>query len=87
MVYRVRLLLARLEKRTELCYSGAHVANVAQSVERRHGKAEVSGSIPDIGSKIKIAGGRSFLRKQGSKTACFIGDPVFSSLTKTKNIC
>ncbi len=29
------------------------LANVAQSVERVHGKDEVSGSIPDIGSEIK----------------------------------
>ncbi len=30
------------------------LANVAQSVERRHGKAEVSGSIPDIGSNSNV---------------------------------
>lgn len=34
-------------------------ANVAQSVERRHGKAEVSGSIPDIGSARKNTPRRS----------------------------
>ena len=33
-----------------------HLADVAQLVERRHGKAEVSGSIPDVGS-----GGRRVL--------------------------
>jgi hypothetical protein len=30
-----------------------HNANVAQMVERVHGKDEVSGSIPDIGSTVK----------------------------------
>lgn len=34
-----------------LCYRHKINANVAQSVERRHGKAEVFGSIPNIGSR------------------------------------
>ena len=34
--------------------STSSIANVAQSVERIHGKDEVSGSIPDIGSVTKI---------------------------------
>ncbi len=45
-----KLPLIYFLKKTRLtpCYS---LANVAQMVERVHGKDEVSGSIPDIGSK------------------------------------
>lgn len=41
------------EPRATVLLAHFFLANVAQSVERRHGKAEVSGSIPDIGSKSK----------------------------------
>ena len=39
----------------------ANVAAVAQLVERIHGKDEVSGSIPDRGSKNPFAHARGFL--------------------------
>jgi len=37
-----------------ICYATDHIANVAQLVEHIHGKDEVLGSIPSIGSKAAL---------------------------------